>query len=354
MRVFLLALLTCAFAQAQEFSFTVAPAPEWNARLRCDQGWTGADGIFSFREPRHGKTLFVFSDTWIGSVDPKTRVRRDMRLINNSMAVMDGEQIHFLWNKADARAAFVPRRANSWYWLQDGFIHGDQFYNFPMIVEKDKSEPPGFQFKTIGVELLKIPLTRGQPDLRQATRHPVPLFAKKRFFGAGVMHDTDAGFVYVYGRLHRHFSVDLMVARVPPDRVAEPAAWRFWDGSAWVPDLRQAASLGPGGPELSVTPMAEGPLAGKYLLVTMPVSREIFIRVADRPEGPFGRKITIYRTTEPDEFPGAYTYNAKAHPAVSPRGALLISYNVNAPNLSAHKQNADIYRPRFITLRIHR
>ena len=41
---------------------------------------------------------------------------------------------------------------------------------------------------------------------------------------------------------------------------------------------------------------------------------------------------------------------AKAHPALSGPDKLLISYHVNTFEFDEHYQNADIYRPRFITV----
>ena len=96
--------------------------------------------------------------------------------------------------------------------------------------------------------------------------------------------------------------------------------------------------------------MRTGPLKGKYLLVSMPISREVFIRIGDSPVGPFGPRQVIYHTPDHEEMDGIYTYNAKAHPVLSRNGELLISYNVNATKLDLHK-NAEIYRPRFIILK---
>jgi hypothetical protein len=241
-----------------------------------------------------------------------------------------------------------------WYWLQDGFLHDGNLYNFPMVIEKNPEAAPGFQFRTRGVRLLKIPLAGGTPQLAAATSSTVGLYADEGggrvFFGAGVLAGEADGFVYVYGRRHQHFRIDLVVARVLPSQVADTSAWRFWHGDAWGADISKSASLGPGGPELSVTRMNEGLLNGKYLLVTMPISRDVFIRVGDTRWGPFGEKTTVFRTPEPDVYKGAYTYNAKAHPALSSNGRLLVSYNVNAPSLVAHKKQADIYRPRFFWL----
>ena len=99
--------------------------------------------------------------------------------------------------------------------------------------------------------------------------------------------------------------------------------------------------------ELSVTELP----AGRYLMVfqVFGLSDKVGIRIGDSPYGPFGDIIEIYRTPEFDE--GIWPYNAKAHPALSAPGELLISYNTITPDFwNDIKKDAHIYRPRFIKL----
>jgi hypothetical protein len=60
----------------------------------------------------------------------------------------------------------------------------------------------------------------------------------------------------------------------------------------------------------------------------------------------------IWSCPEVDEDPYIFIYNAKAHPHLSTSEKLLISYNVNTFDFWDHFTNADIYRPRFITLEL--
>jgi len=70
---------------------------EWSdAFLRYDD-WTGADGIFSFNlngddsigapDPT---SAFIFSDTFVGSVNPFNKLRLSNVMINNSVGYFDG------------------------------------------------------------------------------------------------------------------------------------------------------------------------------------------------------------------------------------------------------------------------
>ena len=67
-----------------------------NAFLRFN-GWTGADGVFSFDLDNggdkiginHNTTGFIFSDTFIGGVNPDTYLRINPEIINNSFGYLD-------------------------------------------------------------------------------------------------------------------------------------------------------------------------------------------------------------------------------------------------------------------------
>jgi len=360
---------------ATTYNPSVAAAPEWTRMFDRSSGWTGGDGIFSvplsgYKGPDHaagGKTLFLFSDTFIGNVDSATGARKNAVLIHNSLAVLDGAEpdpakIHFLWAKNDKGAAltpFVPNTPstvgkNSWYWLQDGYYHNGYVYSLPLIVT---ASTEGLGFQVIGIGFLKIPIgPDGEPDLAGTSQKDTPLFhtdaAKTFWFGNGIMPNTveagapnPDGYVYIYGR------TGLYVARVLPDDFEDFPKWRFWDGQGWPQDIAASASLGLGGPELSVTPVAQGALKGKFLLVSMSLEQNAFVRVGDSPAGPFGNRINFYSTPEWNTTGPIYTYNAKAHPSLSSNGDWLVSYNVNTPDWNLNLADAHIYHPRFLKLR---
>jgi hypothetical protein len=355
----------------------VEKAEDWTALLRRDSGWTGADGIFAiplsgYEGPdRSGgeKTLFVFSDTFIGTVDPATGARRGATMINNSLAILDGDKpdpakIRFRYGKTaqgGPASAFIPALPSTtgkqaWYWLQDGFAHDGFIYDLPILVVRDTAGPPGFQFQVSGVALLKIPIgADGEPDLAHTVQMETPLYhkgGKTVYFGCGIFVNTrKAGApapddsVYVYGR------DGLYVARVQIDEFEDFAKWRYWDGKGWNADIGQSASLGEGGPELSVMAISSGALAGKYLLTAMGLENKLFVRIGDGPAGPFGARIDIFTTPEWNAADSVYTYNAKAHPSLSRDGNWLVTYNVNTSSWARNLADADIYRPRFLWMR---
>lgn len=364
----------------------VREAPEWTALFKRQQGWTGSDGIYAlplsgYEGPgraEEGRQVLIFGDTFVGEVDER-RARQNYRMVYNTLATLDGgrpdaARLRFLWGEngdgGDGTffAPSTPRATEvgeCWYWLQDGFVRDGYFYLMPMLVAKDLDGPPGFQFRDFGTCLIKVPLGAEGPEWARHVQVDAPFFhlddRRKLFFGAAFMPNTEAagapdpdGSIYIYGRYQGKGDdeIKLAVARVESAAFEDWDAWRFWDGGGWSAEIADTAELGRGGPELSVTPVTSGALEGKYLLVSMHVERDLYIRVGESPVGPFGPRINVYRTSEQDAGQEIYTYNAKAHPSLSPEGEWLVSYNVNARRWDSLIENADIYRPRFLWMKI--
>jgi len=314
--------------------------------------WLGADGIYSI--PLNGNddwgsankesgTLFVFSDTMVGTADPETKRFRDANMVNHSAAILsnyeptqatDQEQtIRFFYGRNGdlSRTNLFGKR----YWLQDGIAIDGKVYLTAMI--------PGPQWKPTQIDLVSIPIASSDTlDWAKATiteKFPA-VFAENELyhavFGIGILdHIAKDGYVYVYGyrdtlRTGQKF---LIAARVKPESFAKADEWRFWDGKEWVSDItvtfRDEALLAERiSTELSVTPIGED----RYLLVYMQsvMSDRLAYKVGSSPIGPFGEAVIFHRAPEPTEMgPPIYSYNAKAHPHLSAPGLLLISYNVN-------------------------
>lgn len=374
--VFLVICLSLFGQPVSAVEFLVEQAPEWTALFDRTQGWTGADGIYSIPlsgnespgSSEAGYTAWVFGDTFIGSVDADGKRFSGTTLVNNTVALMYGstpldENIQFYW-KQDAdgnpEAVFVPDTPNAlpehWYWLQDGAVVGNKFYLFPI-----RMKPFNNFFAVDGVAMISAPVQKSNP-LANASQVEIPLFYQPSdgrgeiYFGAAVMVNTDDafspspdGYVYVYGTQNDPLIKKLVVARVLPEQIENFDAWRYWDGSAWVSDIGASAAVTDRvSSELSVTPVGNS----KYLLVFQvdTLGPDIGVKIGDSPVGPWGPLQRIYTTPEAALDPDIYTYNAKAHPHLSPPGELLISYNVNTLAFPDHFRYADIYRPRFIKL----
>ena len=96
--------------------FRISLDEEFNQSIIQKAGWTGADGIFSFNLNGNDQlsaidpnTLFIFSDTFIGDINPANFRRISPRLINNSFAYYN-QSNEQLWEfvVSDEKAVFLP------------------------------------------------------------------------------------------------------------------------------------------------------------------------------------------------------------------------------------------------------
>ena len=359
-------------------TFTAQPAPEWTALMERTSGWFAADGIFTIpldgkedQMVKDKKTLFIFSDTYIGEVVNNVP-KPGNAMVNNTVAWMTGtdpkkEAIHFKYN-TDALGKpttyFVPSNKNSkpeeYFWLGDGFVNQEKenaLYIFAYHVHK--TGPNVFDFEQTNVALIKVknPTEDGIKNYEQFATdlgyvHPTEGHV---YFGSGIFVNTKEanapnpdGYVYIYGIMERQKS--LIAARVLPKDIENFSDWRFWDGSNWVKDKSKVAPITNAiSNELSVTPTNDG----RYLLTftVLGLSDKIGIRVGKSPVGPFGEINEVYTCLEYKEK-GLLPYNAKAHYHLSKPGELLISYNTITFNFWEDIQkDATIYHPRFITVK---
>lgn len=232
--LFLGSLIACNTSQKvvkipnKPLTFTAEPAPEWTALFERTSGWFGADGIFSI--PLDGKeeqgntakkTLFIFSDTYIGEVENGVPKSGNV-MVNNTTAWMTGispkeSAISFEYHTKNEQPTsyFIPNNAQSekgeYYWLGDGFINQEKnnaLYIFAYHVHK--TGPNVFDFEQTNISLLKIdnPTSEGiskQKQIPTTLGFVHPKYGRV-YFGSGLFINTKKakapfpdGFVYVYG-----------------------------------------------------------------------------------------------------------------------------------------------------------
>ncbi|GLR18726.1 DUF4185 domain-containing protein [Portibacter lacus] len=359
------------------YTFTSEPADEWTSLMERESGWFGADGVFTIPldgSERQGdaekKTLFIFSDTYIGEVE--NRVPKDGNvMVNNTMAWLDGikpleDKLEFTWNeddKGNPKSYFIPNNKLSeegeYFWLGDGFVNkemDDAMYIFAYHVHK--TGPNVFDFQQTNISLLKINKPYKENFLKQE-QIPTSLgFVHPKYgrvyFGSGIFNNTKAasasnpdGYLYIYGLMGEDKS--LIAARVKPKNIEDFAKWRYWDGKGWNKDKMAVAPITNGiSNELSVTPTEDG----HYLLTfqVFGISDKVGIQVGTSPIGPFGPINEVY--TCPEYAEGLLPYNAKAHYHLSSTGELLISYNtITFDFWEDIQKDATIYHPRFIRVK---
>ena len=391
--IFLLSLCSCStHKQAVEetpvkntdlinFKFSVEDAPEWTNLFKRTSGWFGADGIFSIPEngidndTNNTQTVLLFSDTMIGEIKDG-KAQPGFTMIHNSVGILDGsapieDNLKFYWAKklnGAPESLFIPSTPIShegeYYWLGDGFVNHEMNDNTYIFGYRMKDIPGvnTFGFEQVGSTFIIIP-KGSKPPFTNARQIDNPLFVfntnitESMAFGSAILDNSKKagitngdGFVYVYGV--RGADKNLVAARVLPADFEKADSWTFWNGSAWINDINGVANItNHVSNELSVTPLADGRYAMFFQVDGL--SSKIGLRLGSSPVGPFGPIIEIYDCkNELENVKGIFAYNAKAHPALSKPGELLISYNVNSFDFfSVITDNPNLYRPRFITVK---
>lgn len=362
-------------------TFKVEEAPEWTALFKRSEGWFGGDGIFAIpfsgndfkTASSEDSILFVFSDTMVGEIKDG-KLTPGYKMINNSIMVLKGGEADessadFRVNRDDAgepRTIFVPRSPQSvegdYFWLGDGFVNNvnGNMYIFAYRI-RNTHTADDFPFREVGNTLLVIPQGSKYPynDHRQLDLSfsdyalPGPVS-----FGVGILDNSEAagvpspdGYLYVYGI--RGSNKELVAARMKPEAIEDFSSWEFWDGGNWSSNFKASAPLADSvSNELSVSPIGNN----QYALIYQygGIYPTIYMQVGSSPVGPFGPRRKLWETTDYLEDKELFSYNAKAHPAISKPGELLVSYNVNSFKFfEVIEKMPNLYRPRFFRIKFN-
>lgn len=337
-RIALAAALALALPVAARASSHVAPDP-FGERLSAygdtGVGWTGGDGAYSVPLP-DGRTVWMFSDTFLGPVNPDGSRPRSAPLVNNSFVVesADGFETLVGGTQAAPRALVEPSPRAGFYWMGDGTVEGDRLRAF---VLQFVSAPLPFAFQQVGVGLATFTL----PDLTLESVAPMPrAFGGTISYGAAILERHDA--TYVYGIEDLHSVKFLHLARAPAGDLLGP--WEYWTAAGWSPSPALSARVLSGiSNEFSVHAQD-----GRFLLIAQDrgIGADVIAFSAPAPEGPWGGRTVLF--TAPESGGETFTYNAKAHPGRAPDGSLLVSYNVNTTDFNDLYADVRIYRPRFV------
>lgn len=335
------------------------PAPELDAKFRRTDGWVGSDGAFSV--PISDKrTLWLFSDTWVGSV--RNGKREKVSMVNNTVGVQDG-------NGADAKITFavaegkngkpgtlfVPPDGKGWFWQFGGYYADGKLHIFLPRQEKTK-DPGAFGFRTVDVWLATIENPADEPTKWKPKYAKVPFVdlnaERKISFATAVLRVEN--FAYIYGyeeKPGKPFAArKLLTARVSADKLNDFDSWRFLgEKGEWKTDVKDAVGQGGSlGTELSVSYV---PGLKQYALAytESALSERIVGRFSPSPSGPWSEPVLLFKCPEMKQRKGVFTYAGKAHPHLAANeNELVISYVVNAFELAPVINDAELYWPRFV------
>lgn len=356
-----LLLLSCLGAPPEPPSVVKAePDVALNAKFRPKDGWVGGDGAFSV--PLSDKrALWLFSDTWVGSV--RDGKRKDVTMVNNTVGVQDGSgddaKLSFFVQKADGKptALFAPPDGKGWFWLFAGHHADGKLYVFLPRFEKTGAGG-AFGFKAIDVWLGTVSNPDAEPTKWKTEYAKVPFaeFEEKRkfAFGSAVLTVGDHAYIYGYEQTPaKPFpSRKLVVARVAKEKLADFDSWRFYADGEWKKDAKDASGLTSGvGAEFSVSYL---PGLKRYALVTSEngLSDRIVGRFAASPEGPWSEPVLLYTCPEPKKEKKVFAYAGKAHPHLASGNELVVSYATNAFELAPVINNAELYWPTFVRVQL--
>ena len=272
---------------------------------------------------------------------------------------------HYLDINITSNSNLLSEKDNSWIWLQDGAVIGDTLIFYPFIVNNDKTQPEGLQFRIKGVSLFETKIKDNKLDLTTIKQKRAPLLQKdgvtEWWFGGGVFPNTKEAnalnpdeYIYVYGNKTAFGARDLVLGRVHKDNYKYFDDYEYYHNGKWVSNMKDATTLLPHiSTEFSVSEIRSGKNKGKYIAVfTYDVNTaQVAFSIGDNLWGPFSKPQIIYLCPEPEIYQSTtYSYNAKAHPHLSKSDEILISYNTNTYSWEHNMSDYRVYKPRFISL----
>jgi len=314
----------------------------FNSTIRkFNGGWIAGDATFSIALPEQ-KTLWLFGDSFIGTVKPDNSIVSGAKMIRNCAILQVGDSLTALFGGTFQNPkSFVASTDDnsSWYWPEHGIVENDTlkifFSEFVLA-----SGPAGFNFKYKALHLARFTF----PDITLVDFTQLPYYdINEVCYGNSIL--VENGYTYIYGRKEAdtvyHISYP-HIARVPEGNIMVP--WEFYNGSSWstAPNETQRISPVAVSQEYGVFK-----LNNRYIIINQEIwfSTKINSYTSDLPQGPWNNKMVLYDT--PILFKNVFTYNAFPHPQFNADDKLLISYNSNG-NFADIFKNVEVYRPRFI------
>ncbi|HYM76943.1 MAG TPA: DUF5005 domain-containing protein [Candidatus Dormibacteraeota bacterium] len=324
-------------------------------------GWTGADGTYSVPLP-DGTNLWIWSDSYIGTVDPTTRLRKsDIFTAHNSMTILN--QATGSWSTVGyppkTSSYFVPTNRKDWFWVGDAVVVQPTAGTYQikvMLMEWTGA------FKLVGHSLA----TLSWPGLAITSITPITGLDTSLIWGTKILQVGN--FFYIYGLKDPGTNTKTpYIARMTSlNNLTNASKWQFWNAiqSKWLTGEANATAMSGVAavtPEYSVDQMSYN--GGRFYLMAgmdpqnppFPLWNALTTWYSCSPQGPWSNKTTVYTAPEAGangcKTGTLVTYNAKAHSEFTDANGILMSYNVNA-NDGSDLVCADDYKPRFVRVPI--
>ncbi|HVM40607.1 MAG TPA: hypothetical protein VM618_07515 [Acidimicrobiia bacterium] len=300
-------------------------------------GWLAGDLTNSVDLP-DGRRLWMFGDTFFGSLDTTGAMAPGWRMDRNS-ALVEGDGCVDLAPRHGRQGWITAPDAGHHLWPGDGWAHDRDVTVFLHDLATTGGGP--LSFRPAGMQIATLTL----PDLRLASLVPSPYDDPDRTWGSSVVESGSWTYLFAW----THGGPGTYVARTTADDVAQ--RWQFWTGGQWEWDaLDDAVPVIEYGRfnNVAVSALPDGRLLAVAKDHEM-LGSDVLAWVADRPEGPW----TALGTVAPAPSDGGWTYMASVHNG-GPTGTPVLAYNVNTPDLADLTSGRVRYGARFRPLHLPR
>lgn len=331
--------------------------------FRQDRHWVGGDGAYS-AQVGPDRVVWVFMDSLV-CAEPDAG-RGGLTFINNSVGIQDGldprtSSMEFFWHRQHdgTPASFFAPRGESYLWPGNVVVVDGVLVAFLMMVRHCAHVPASdprhvASLSTFDVHdwvALAIDNPLDDPPEWRVVELTKPTTATARVMGTGGVYEYD-GWVHCYG----HADGATFLGRWSKERFLAndltDVEWWGGPGAGWLPEGAgpPAIALAPAHTEFSVH---RDDRAGRWVWVQIDGlwEGELAVRFADEPTGPWS---SFERVLRPDESvrPDSFVYGGKAHPELSADGALALTYNNNAGDLTELVADPSLYWPQFVRLEL--
>jgi hypothetical protein len=354
----------------------IEPTLESTRRFERTEGWLAADGAATV-DLGHDHVLWLFGDTFVGSIKPDGALAEGSTMVNNTVGVGNrvDESMTFQWGAPDAAGkptawAESPARhtaadTSHWLWPTGGGVRlGDDLLVlfFAMLRRRSADDSTIWNFQHHGNATVTVlnpddPIDQWRTEVAPLRDHEVAIDAGQPSrvinWGPAVLVDPDdASRVLVYGVDATDVARKrLMLARAPRGSLTRFDTWQFRTGDGWSNHEDAATTVAEDVvDEFSVHRHAIDGTALYVLTQSEPMlGARILMRFAPRPGGPWTDAVPVYTCPESATDKRVFVYAAKAHPELRRRdGTLLVTYCANSTDFWQVVGHVGLYRPRVV------
>lgn len=330
------------------------------------EGWFGGDGDVSV-SINSTTTLFVFSDTWVGTKNQQSRMEPGMKMVSNSVAVEtclpNGEtDVKYFWNNKyseNPEPIFKTYTKRYKYWVPDAFMINDNLYVVLVKVGHRQGASPNeiFNFSLLGYTLAKISNPTDSPDKWKIEYIPLPDFGNP-FLAIGPHVKLDN---YIYFFISRYDKAQVLVRKQLDfiDNTEKPFEYyalnKTWKEGVNTNDMDTLVNG-----FRSTTVNYHQEMKQWVMICDIKfMDNKIKMRTAPALTGPWSDEIDIYEIPEVTPGNSSYmesnfcylpreciqNYDSKKH-------VMLLTYDINNPDFSKINANPKIYTPKVITIQL--